>query len=89
VVQHCSVAEDRSPKAGASYFSSGGMDIHEVLHVEMFVEQSSAMPSSGVRRKLLWGVHSVAYGGHLYLVCDFCDVTIRRHIHVFKRSLLT
>jgi len=55
VVQHCSVAEDRSPKAGASYFSSGGMDIHEVLHVEMFVEQSSAMPSSGVRRKLLWG----------------------------------
>jgi len=20
------------------------------------------------------GVHSVAYGGHLYLVCAFCDV---------------
>jgi len=22
------------------------------------------------------GVHSVAYGGHLYLVCAVCDVTI-------------
>ena len=39
------------------------------------------------------GVHSVAYGGHLYLVCAVCDVAIWRHIHVFKsmfwRSLLT
>jgi len=32
--------------------------------------------SSGVRRKFSWGVHSVAYGGHLYLVCAVCDVTI-------------
>jgi len=31
----------------------------------------------------------VADGGHLYLVCAVCDVTIGRHIHVFKRSLLT
>jgi len=32
---------------------------------------------SGVRRKFSWrGFHSVAYGGHLYLVCTFCDVTI-------------
>jgi len=38
------------------------------------------------------GFHSVAYGGHLYLVCALCDVTIWRHIHVSKptfwRSLL-
>ena len=45
---------------------------------------------SGVHRKFsLGGVHSVADGGHLYLVCAVCDVTIWRHIHVFKRSLLT
>jgi len=43
---------------------------------------------SGVRRKFSWGVHSVAYGGHLHLVCALCDVTIWSHIHVFKRSLL-
>jgi len=34
------------------------------------------------------GVHSLVYGGHLCLVCTVCDVTIWRHIHVFKRSLL-
>ena len=45
VDQHCSVAEDRSRKAGPSYFSSGGIDIHEVLHVEMLVEQSLSLPS--------------------------------------------
>jgi len=36
---------------------------------------------------------SVAYGGHLYLMCVVCDVTVRRHIHVYKltfgRSMLT
>jgi len=39
------------------------------------------------------GIHSVAYGGHLYLVCAVCNVTLLRHIHVsqptFWRSLLT
>jgi len=30
------------------------------------------------------GFHSVAYGGHLYLVCAVCDVTIWSHIHVSK-----
>jgi len=34
----------------------------------------------------------VAYGGHLYLMCAICDVTIWRHSHVSKptfwRSLL-
>jgi len=39
------------------------------------------------------GVHSVAYGGHLYLVCAICDVTIGRHNHISKpmfwRSLIT
>jgi len=38
------------------------------------------------------GVHSVAYGGHFYLVCTVCDVTIWRHVHVskptFRRSFL-
>ena len=38
------------------------------------------------------GVHSVPYGGHLFVV-DLCGVTIWRHIHVSKptfwRSLLT
>jgi len=29
------------------------------------------------------GFHSVAYGGHLYLVCAVCDVTIWRHSHVY------
>ena len=42
----------------------------------------------------MWGgVHSVAYGGHLYLVCGVCDVTIWRNIYVskptFSRNLLT
>jgi len=32
------------------------------------------------------GFHSVAYGGHLYLVCAVCDVTIWRHIHVSKAT---
>ena len=39
------------------------------------------------------GFHSVAYTGHLHLVCAVCDVTISRRIHVskptFRRSLLT
>jgi len=36
--------------------------------------------------------YSVAYGGHFYLMCAVCDVTIWHHIHVSKptfwRSLL-
>jgi len=32
--------------------------------------------TSDVRRKFSWGLHSVAYGGHLYLVCAVFDVTI-------------
>jgi len=39
------------------------------------------------------GFLSVAYGGHLYLVCAVCDVTIRRYVHISKltfwRILLT
>jgi len=31
---------------------------------------------SGVSRKFSWGVYSAAYGGHLFLVCGLCDVTI-------------
>jgi len=45
-------------------------------------------------QKIFMGVvHSAAYGGHLFLVCAVCDVTIWQHIHVSKptfwRSLLT
>jgi len=36
---------------------------------------------------------SVAYSGHLYLVCAVCDVTIWRHSHIskptFRRGLFT
>jgi len=32
--------------------------------------------SGGVRRKFSWGVHSVVYGGHVYLVSAICDVTL-------------
>ena len=39
------------------------------------------------------GLHSVAYGDHLFLVWCLCDVTIWRHIHVSKptfwQNLLT
>jgi len=45
------------------------------------------------RTKCSWGVHSVAYGGYLYLACAVCDVTIWRNIDVSKPtfwpSLLT
>ena len=41
------------------------------------------------QKTFMGGFHAVAYGGDLYLVCAFFDVTIRRHIYVFKRSLLT
>jgi len=52
-------------------------------------EKSYRYASSGVRRKFSWGgFHSVAYGGHLCLVCAVCDVTSWHDIHVFKRSLL-
>jgi len=30
------------------------------------------------------GFHTVAYGGHLYMMCAVCDVTIWRHSHVSK-----
>jgi len=45
-------------------------------------------------QKIFMGIfHSVAYGGHLYLVCTVCAVKICRHSHVSKptfwRNLLT
>jgi len=61
---------------------------------DTFQLESQSKFSSGGRRKFSWGFfHSVAYGGHLYLVCPVCDVTIWRHIYISKptfwRSLLT
>ena len=41
---------------------------------------------SGVRKNFREGVNSVTYGGHLYLVCALCDVTVWRHVHVFKST---
>jgi len=35
-------------------------------------------------QKIFMGVHSVAYGRHLYLMCTVCDVAVWRHIHVCK-----
>jgi len=32
------------------------------------------------------GLRSVAYGGHLHLVCAVYDVQFLRHIHVSKQS---
>jgi len=29
-----------------------------------------------------WWFHSVANGGHLFVVCGLCDVTVWRHIHI-------
>jgi len=58
------------------------------------IKLTASVGSSGVRRNFSWGgVDSVAYGGHLYLVCAFCYVTIWRHSHISKptfwRGLLT
>jgi len=42
--------------------------------------------TSGILRKFSRGrFHSVAYGGHLYLVCAVCDITFWHHIHVSKQ----
>jgi len=50
-------------------------------------------PDQWRTQKIFRRVHSVAYGGHLHLVCAVYDVTVWRHIHVSKptfwRSLLT
>ena len=56
--------------------------------------KDSKSPDQRCKQKIFMGeFHSVAYGGHLYLVCAVCEVTIRRHINIFKptfwRSLLT
>ena len=34
------------------------------------------------------GFHSVSYGGHLYLVCSHCDVTIWRYNSCFQTNVL-
>jgi len=53
VIQHWSVAEERSRKTGTSNFSSDGIDIHEVLHVEILIEQSLSLPSQSRERSTL------------------------------------
>jgi len=41
------------------------------------IVKNDLITQSGVRRKFSWGgVGSGSYGGHLYLVCAVCDVTI-------------
>jgi len=39
------------------------------------IRKMSTLPS-GVRKNFHGGFHSVAYGGHLYLLFALCDVTI-------------
>jgi len=57
------------------------------LRIRFCLRVKKQVVNSGVRRKFSWrGVHSVAYDGHLYLVCAFCDVTIWRHSHISKRT---
>jgi len=34
------------------------------------------------------GLHSVAYGGNLYLVCAVCDIAIWLRLHVSKPTFL-
>ena len=53
------------------------------------VNRNSVAHQWRTQKMFMGGFHSVAYGGHLCLVCAVCDVTIWRHIHVFKPSLLT
>jgi len=59
----------------------------------MFQNTAVLLNQWGLQKIFMGGVHSVAYGGHFYLMCVVCDVTILRHIHVYKatfgRSLLT
>jgi len=62
---------------------------------------SRVLPGRGKIAKRQWraqkiflgGVSPGSYGGHLYLVCALCDVTIFRNFHVSKptfwRNLLT
>jgi len=56
------------------------------LHRELNKYVMGVLSDSAVRRKFSWGSHSVAYRGHLYLVCVVCDVTIGRHIPVSKQT---
>jgi len=77
-------AISRKQSAGAKYIQHWKYYCYIYIHTFL---------SSGVRRKFASGrFHSVAYGGHLSLVCGLCEVTIWRHIHVSKppfwRSLL-
>ena len=52
-LERWSVAEYRSRKSGPSHLSSGGINIHEVLNVEMLVEQRSSQPSQSQGRSML------------------------------------
>jgi len=54
-------------------------------HIVNILSADSMITHSGVHRKFSWlALHSVPYGGYLYLVCAVCDVTIWRHIPVSK-----
>ena len=48
--------------------------IHDASGHRNAAEEITA--GSGVRRNFHGGFHSMAYGGHLCLVCAVCDVTI-------------
>ena len=75
-------------KAGpASLFITSAVQDHARPQLKVTRSDSPMRLLSGVCRKFSWGCfHSVAYGGHLYLVCAVCDVNIWRHIHVSKQG---
>jgi len=45
-------------------------------HILKLLHTNESTLHSGVRRKFSWGFILRSYGGHLYLVCAVCDVTI-------------
>jgi len=50
----------------------GGFNIHVGKDAGVW----KGMIAVAYEKNLMGGVHSVADGGHLYLVCAVCDVTI-------------
>jgi len=51
-------------------------DISQCKYFSILTDETTDV-SSGVRRKFSWGgFGSGSCGGHLYLVCTVCDVTI-------------
>jgi len=46
------------------------------IQLKMYFFVPFVLPSVAYAENFPGGLHSLAYGGHLYLVCAVCDVTI-------------